>query len=59
MNAQNGGNTENYEKITKKRQLQERLTKVKEDLSSLTLTQRNRYDSLMDRKRQMQMDKEE
>jgi len=58
-NAQNGGGQENYDKITKKRKLQERLTKIKEDLSSLTLTQRNRYDSLMDRKRQMQADKEE
>lgn len=59
QNAQNGGGQENYDKITKKRKLQERLTKIKEDLSSLTLTQRNRYDSLMDRKRQMQMDKDE
>ena len=54
MNVASGGGQENYDKITKKRKLQERLTKIKEDLSSLTLTQRNRYDSLADRKRQMQ-----
>ena len=54
-----GGGSENYEKITKKRKLAERLSKLKEEISSMTLQQRNRWDSLNDRIRQMVADKEE
>ena len=49
--AHNGGGQDNYDKITKKRKLQERLTKIKEEVSTLSVSQRSRYDSLADRKR--------
>lgn len=50
-NEFNGQSGDNFEKYQKTRRLDEKITKLQEELSSSTLQHRNRYDSLMENKR--------
>lgn len=47
----NGQGANDFEKYQKSRKLDEKVTKLQEELSSSTLQHRNRYDSLMENKR--------
>jgi len=50
-NELNGNNQDNFEKYQKLRKLDEKISKLQEELSSSQLQHRNRYDSLMENKR--------